>query len=234
MPSRSSMAWSLGYVGLAALDTVLAGSSNPNAHRLRSLTKPLLMPVLAAPTLLARHEPRTTMAGASLVGQAFSWGGDVALLGGGTRAFATGTASFGLGHVAYLRGFLSRADHSRPLMSRPATGALVGMWLLCTPVMARGAARRSAVLGLAVGGYASVLTAMAANALRLDASVPASARRLTAAGALVFLASDTTLGLRTFVLRDPAPALDRALETAVMASYTAAQLLLREGASRAG
>lgn len=154
----------------------------------------------------------------------------MALLGAGTPAFVTGTGSFGLAHVAYLAGFLSRADTSRPLLARPATQALLGTWSVSTPVLARGAARTAPVLGFAVGGYATLLTATAANALRLDTTVPVAARRLTAAGALLFLVSDTMLGLRKFVLADPPPA----LETAVMATYTAAQLLLSEGALRAG
>jgi uncharacterized membrane protein YhhN len=229
--ARSAGTWKLAYVALAALDTTLSGSSNPGAHRLRRLTKPLLMPTLAAATPGSPSKSR--LGTATLVAQVFSWGGDVALLGEGTRAFAAGTGSFGLAHAAYVSGFLSRADTSRPLLSRPATRALLGIWLVSTPVMARGAARTAPVLGFAVGGYATLLTAMAANALRLDDTVPVSARRLTAAGALLFLASDTTLGLRKFVLSDTSPALDQALETAVMATYTAAQLLLSEGAARA-
>ncbi|MEP6817057.1 MAG: lysoplasmalogenase [Marmoricola sp.] len=228
MRSWRSTPWRLGYVGLAVLDTALSGSAHSGAHRLRFVTKPLLMPALAASTLVAQRGRRSTQGTATLVAQAFSWGGDVALLGEGTRAFATGTGSFGLAHVAYVSGFLSRADTSRPLLARPATKALLATWLVTTPVLARGAARKAPVLGFAVGGYAVLLTAMAANALRLDATVPASARRLTAAGALLFLASDTMLGLRQFVLTDPPPA----LETLVMATYTAAQLLLSEGAAR--
>jgi uncharacterized membrane protein YhhN len=222
--------WKLGYAGLAALDTALSGSAHPSAHRARYLTKPLLMPALAAARVTSRAEHRSRLDTATLVAQAFSWGGDVALLGKGTRLFAAGTGSFGLAHVGYVVGFLSRADTSRPLLGRPATKALLATWLVSTPVMARGAARTDPVLGVAVVGYASLLTAMAANALRLDDSVPAPARRLVAAGALLFLASDTMLGLRKFVLADPPPA----LESLVMATYTTAQLLLAEGVTRAG
>lgn len=232
-PRRRNV-WRTGYLALAALDTLLAGSSGSRARKARRLTKPLLMPTLAASTRTAARGRGAGADPATLAAQALSWGGDVALLGQGTGAFATGTGSFGLAHAAYTSGFLRRADTSRPLLARPATRALLGIWLVSTPVMARGAARRAPVLGVAVAGYATLLTAMAANALRLDPSLPASARRLTAAGALLFLASDTALGLRTFVLTDPAPGTDAALEVGVMASYTIAQLLLSEGAVRAG
>ncbi|MDQ6641541.1 MAG: lysoplasmalogenase [Actinomycetota bacterium] len=226
--TRSST-WTLAYGGLAAVDTALSGSSRTSAHRLRYLTKPLLMPSLAASGLVRRPGQRSRMGTATLVAQAFSWGGDVALLGEGTRVFAAGTGSFGLAHLAYVWGLRSRADSSRSLLARPGTKALLGMWLVSTPVMARGAARTDPVLALAVSGYASLLTAMAANALRLDATMPVAARRLIAAGALLFLASDTMLGLRKFVLTDPPPA----LESLVMATYTGAQLLFSEGAARA-
>ena len=84
-------------------------------------------------------------------------------------------------------------------------------------------------MGAPVFGYATSLAAMVASANHLDPSLPTSARRLTAAGAGLFMLSDTLLGIRKFVLEDP-PA---GLETAVMATYTAAQFLLSEGASRA-
>ncbi|MGH3333218.1 MAG: hypothetical protein ACRDPJ_18115, partial [Nocardioidaceae bacterium] len=48
----------VGYLGLAAVDTVLASSSSPTAKRARFLTKPLLMPALA--TSLVETTPGRT------------------------------------------------------------------------------------------------------------------------------------------------------------------------------
>jgi uncharacterized membrane protein YhhN len=95
--------------------------------------------------------------------------------------------------------------------------------------MALMAARRHRELGGPVFGYATMLAAMAAAANYLDSDLSPAARRLTAAGATLFMVSDTMLGFRKFVLADPPPA----LETGVMATYTAAQFLLSEGAARA-
>ncbi len=215
---------------MATLDTALAGSAFAGAHRLRFLTKPLLMPALAAS--LATSPRASSLRRTTLVAQGFSWGGDVALLAHGTPAFAAGAGSFGMAHLAYLTGFTRRADRSRPLLSLPATRALLGVWAVSTPLLAWGAAEKNPVLGFAVVGYSGLLTAMAAHALRLDDTVPVAARRLTGAGALLFLVSDTTLGLRKFVLTDASPTLDSALETGVMATYTLAQLLLSEAAAR--
>ena len=49
-------------------------------------------------------------------------------------------------------------------------------------------------------------------------------------GALLFMLSDSVLGTRKFLLKN-APA---RVESVVMATYTAAQFLLSEGAARAG
>ncbi len=65
------------------------------------------------------------------------------------------------------------------------------------------ASRRNRELGGPVFGYATMLAAMAAAANYLDTDLPPSARRLTAAGAGLFMVSDTLLGFRKFALTDP-------------------------------
>jgi uncharacterized membrane protein YhhN len=212
------------YVTLAASDAWLAGTGGRWAQRARVVTKPLLMPTLAGSLLGSPVTPQRT---STLVAQAFGWGGDVALLRHGTLPFAVGTGSFGIGHVAYVAGFLRRRDTSTSLLRQPTTRALGLVWLVSAPVMAVGASRTDRVLGPAVAAYSGLLTAMAATALHLDG--PPAARRLTGAGALLFLASDTLLGARKFLMTDP----PERLESVVMATYTAAQLLLAEGAARA-
>jgi len=106
---------------------------------------------------------------------------------------------------------------------------VAGSWALTAPVMAFMAGRRNRDLGGPVFGYATMLAAMAAAANFLDTDLPPSARRLTAAGAGLFMLSDSLLGFRKFAMTNPPPQ----LETAVMATYTAAQFLLSEGAARA-
>lgn len=218
----------LAYVGLAAADTWLSGIANRNAHRARFLTKPLLMPTLTASLLTNPKAEDSPLRATTVAAQVGGWGGDVALLGEGTKPFLVGAGSFGLGHVAYLAGFLRQHGHGDP---REVTGtrAVAGSWALTAPVMAFMARRRHRELGGPVLGYATMLAAMAAAANYTDSDLPKSARRLTAAGATLFMVSDTLLGFRKFVLTDP-PA---ALETSVMATYTAAQFLLSEGAARA-
>lgn len=205
------------YVAAALLDTALAASSSKQARR---FTKPLLMPLLAT---------AVPVDGATRTAQAFSWGGDVALLGSGTKPFLAGTASFAAAHASSIRGFARVADPTTTLGSRTSTRSLAAVWLLAAPVLAARAARKDPVLGVAVAAYAGLLVTMAAHALHLDPALPRDSRWLSGAGALLFLVSDTTLAVRTFALEDPDPRLG----AVVMATYTAAQLLLAEGAARA-
>ena len=214
------------YVALAATDAGLAGTAGAWARRARFVTKQLLMPILAGSLLTTSRAARSPLRNGTLVAEAFGWGGDLALLRHGTRAFATGTGSFGFGHVAYATGFVRRREATR-LVTRPATRALAGIWALSAPPMSVGAARTAPVLGPAVAAYSALLTTMTATALHAD--LPPQARRLTAAGAVLFLVSDTLLGARQFLVEDS----PQRLETVVMATYSAAQLLLAEGAARA-
>jgi len=218
----------LGYVTLAVADTWLSGRSARAAHRARFVTKPLLMPVLAASLATNEKAAGSPLRTSTLVAQAGGWGGDVALLCEGTKPFLAGAGSFGVGHLAYVAGFLRRRSH-QPVREDASVKVIAGSWALTAPLMALLAGRQKRELGGPVLGYATLLAAMAAAASHLDPTVPASARRLTAAGAALFMVSDSLLGFRKFAMKNP-PA---ELETAVMATYTAAQFLLSEGAARA-
>jgi uncharacterized membrane protein YhhN len=229
MALRTSTKLRLGYVALAAADTWLAGSSRRAAQRARLVTKPLLMPTLAASLATDPRAASSPLRTSTLLAEGFGWGGDLALLGHSTEAFAAGAGSFGLGHVAYVAGFTGNRHSSARLRERPVARAAAVLAATAGPVMAAAAWRQERALGPAVLGYSTLLSAMLATSAHLDPSLPASARRLTLAGAALFTASDTLLASRKFLLTG-AP---ERLESLVMATYTAAQLLLSEGAARA-
>lgn len=218
----------LAFAALSVADTWLAGSGAGWTHRARFVTKPLLMPVLAASLATnedAAHAPlRTT----TLAAQAAGWGGDVLLLRHSDRAFAAGAGSFGVGHLAYITGFLRHRNRRTDLVANKATLGVAAAWALTAPFVALAALRKDRALGATVLGYSATLTAMAAHAQHLDAGLPRTARALTAAGALSFLASDSILGARSFLIPDP----PERLESVVMATYTAGQFLISEGAAR--
>ncbi len=214
------------YVVVAALDTLLAGTPGARAHRARRLTKPLLVPVLAASLATDPRAATSPLRRTTLLAQAAGWGGDVLLMGEGTARFTAGAGSFALGHAAYVVGF--RSVRGAPRWRPPV--ALAALWALTTPPLALAAARQDRRLGATVAAYSAVLTSMVALSTQLASTLPAPVRRSTTAGADLFLVSDTLIGVRELLLDAP----PQRLESAVMATYAAAQLLLAEGAVRAG
>lgn len=216
----------VGFLALAAVDTYLSGSSNPRAHTARRVTKPLLMPLLAASNLQDPRRQQTPVATSTSIAQAAGWGGDVLLLGHGTEAFAAGAGSFGVGHVSYIQGFRKLRRRDRRLVDAPVARSAAALTLAVGPVVAYGAAKQEPVLAPAVVGYMALLASMWANAGNLDPALSHRGRAFTLAGATLFTASDTMLGIRKFVWKNP----PERLESAVMATYTLAQFLLSEGA----
>lgn len=178
------------YGALALIDTLLSTSTRPLAHRARFVTKPLLMPVLSAS--LATTPGSSRARGAVLAAQAAGWVGDVALLSEERKPFVVGTTGFGVGHLAYLAAFLPLRRHQPPVVGDPRARALAALWVTTAPAMAWNARKES--VAPVVAAYSTLLTSMAVAATRLDSGQSPTARRLIAAGALTFLASDARSG----------------------------------------
>lgn len=214
----------LGYLGLAAVDTYLASRPGKAARRARFVTKPLLMPTLTATTELASKGQGGGMVRGVQAAQVFSWGGDVALLGKGERSFLAGVGSFFAAHLCYIGVFASARDPKAGL-SAPGPKAGAATWAVAAPVMAVAAGRQDPAMRVPIAAYAGILTTMFATSTMLDRSMKPSARRRIVAGTSLFLLSDSLLGIQKFLRREPSPA----LESAVMATYTAGQWLIAEG-----
>lgn len=226
---RTSTRFKIAFAALSLADTWLAGSGTHWAHRTRFATKPLLMPVLAASLATDTGAVGSPLRTTTLAAQVAGWGGDMLLLGRSDKAFAAGAGSFGIGHLAYITGFLRHRDRRTAVKDDKVALGVAGAWALTAPFVAIAAFRQDRALGATVLGYSATLTAMAAHAQHLDPTLPRTARALTAAGAVSFLASDSILGARSFLVPDP----PHRLESLVMATYTAGQLLISEGAARA-
>lgn len=211
------------YVTLAAVDAALAGSADPRRHRLRVLTKPALLPLLAlggtATPAEGGPESRAHTRGALAAAQTASWVGDVALLAPGDRALPRGMSAFGTAHAAYASRLVRAARPGATRALAPVAAALA-VQAVGAGVAAR---RRSPRLGVPTTAYGLALSTTAVTALAADG--PPRARLLLRSGALAFLVSDAILAVREHVWRDSPPA----LEAAVMVTYTGAQLLLAEG-----
>ncbi|MFL6062772.1 MAG: lysoplasmalogenase [Marmoricola sp.] len=215
----------LAYAAIAVVDSLLSGTADHRAHKARVLTKPLLMPTLMASLITDEKAADSPLRISTLAAQAGGWGGDLALIGDGSQSFMIGSGSFAAGHAAYISGFLANRSKTR----LPGPKAVAGLWATTAPGMVYGAAKLDRKLGPAIAGYSAMLATTVAAATQLDPSIGKSARRRSIAGATLFMLSDSILGTRKFLLKNPPPR----LETAVMATYTAAQYLLSDGAARA-
>jgi len=217
----------LSYVALAAADTVLASRPGKGARAARFVTKPLLMPALAT-AFIGATEGHGALAKGTAAAQAFSWGGDVALLGKGDTAFLSGLGSFFAGHLGYVAAFSSARDRGLEPLS-PGVKAAGVVLATAAPVMAFAAGRQQPKLRAPVAAYSAVLASMFAASTRLDPNIPPRARRTIMAGTGLFLASDTILATREFLVKDQSHKLD----AAVMATYTAGQGLIAAGVAQA-
>ena len=221
------------YASLAAADTALSASGSPTARRFRMVTKPLLMPSLGTAFMVSLRgrniDHGGRLRGATVAAQGLSGIGDIALLSKSEPAFLTGLGAFFGAHVAYTAAF---ADVARPWSDGGGRGGAVtagAAFAGLAPVMGWAAGRKSPALRAPVVAYAGIITAMFAASTRLDAAIPASSRRKVVTGTALFLASDTILGLREFLLPRKSPLTD----AAVMATYTAGQALIAAGVSEA-
>ena len=189
-------------------------------RRAQQIALPLVMPALAARTATGPRGPGSRQL---LAAQTLSWGGDLALLGAGRGRFLTGLTSFLAAHLAYTSALRSRS--SEPLLGTPGRRRLLAAGATAASGMALAAGREDRAVALPVAGYGVTLATMVAAAAAVD---PDRGRAQLLAGASLFLVSDTLLGVRRFVLPDRAEGLD----TAVVATYVAAQWCLAEGMRR--
>ena len=220
----------LAFAALAALDAGLAASSRPAARRARTVTKSALMPLLVLDTHVAASGGSSALLRGVRAAQGFSWLGDVALLGSTQRRFLLGLGSFAAAHVGYIAAFAGSLD---PESSgrEPGVRAAAAVFAATGPAMAALARRQDPALAVPVLGYAGIISAMLATSTTLDRAFPRAARQRIVAGSALFVVSDTILALGKFARADgsgPGP-----LDTAVMATYTAGQWLIADGAARA-
>jgi len=196
--------------GLAFVPYVVVGvlqmASKVLEHvALDRITRPLLMPALAVPVLLAlRRAPTRTLA-LLLLGIALSWLGDLTL-----QWFVVGLGCFLLAHLAYLAmlwTFSGRASAVVTVLAAFVASAWwVGLLALLWPHLGP--------LKVPVVVYGAALLAMATMATRGGVVV--------AVGGVAFVLSDSGLAFRTFT-----PLLEgRDADVVIMGLYVVAQGLI--------
>jgi uncharacterized membrane protein YhhN len=162
------------------------------------------------------------------VAQGFSWLGDVALLSASRTGFLSGVAAFAGAHAGYITAF-ARTRDANAVASDPGPRAAAMAFATTAPAMAIAAGRKDPTLRAPIAAYAGILASMFGTSTMLNQQLPGSARGRIVAGTTLFLASDSLLGIQKFMLSRPIPP----LESAVMATYTAGQWLIADGARRA-
>jgi uncharacterized membrane protein YhhN len=191
--------------------------------RLIRITKPLMMPLLAAAYLLASESPTYWIVAGLLLGAM----GDTALIEADRgKRFLIGLAAFLLGHLAYIVALLAPVlrDGSPEPWMLPAAAALAVVGFFVYRLLRPGLGSMKAPVLL----YTVVILTMALAAL-LRAPVvsgpvvPGPAFWLPLVGAVFFLISDTALAYRAF--RRPFPHAGRL----VAVTYVLAQTLIVTG-----
>ncbi|MCI0572117.1 MAG: lysoplasmalogenase [Myxococcaceae bacterium] len=137
---------------------------------------------------------RPPMPGRGVVLTALAFGalGDVALDFEGPTAFMAGLGAFLVGHLFYIAAFTRLARKGTLRWGRAAAVVAAGVALGAYLVP------RTGGLALPVAGYVLAITAMATTAVLAARTSP-----LLVIGALSFLASDTTIAMRKFVVPLP-------------------------------
>lgn len=205
----------LALLALAQLASCLWGRDS-----VRIPTKIFLTQFVAMAYAAVAAEPSVWV----LLGLAFGCAGDFALLWPlDLRLFAVGTCAFGLGHLCYLRFILM----TFPITVGPVWIAAVSLVYLagCVAVYVKSRPdipRRVAPL---TGAYMLVLSSVSVCTLLAFLSDRSWGGALAFLGASAFLASDGILSNMLFVKRAEPPRQN----FAVMATYTAAQVLLAAG-----
>lgn len=215
MPNAAA---TLVLAGLAALaDLVCAAAGWEGA---RVATKPLPALILAYAAFRAPRVPRTLAAGLVAAGV-----GDELLLSSGSLSFMLGMCAFAAMHVCYIaafarlgsgRGFVRRM----PWLLLPFAALVVGTNVILGP--------QAGTFALPVAVYSALLGAMAVCAVDAAGRINARAAWLIAGGALVFMASDTTLAFAKF--SHGFPLSGTPAELAIVGSYFIAQIAITAGA----
>ena len=167
---------------------------------LHKVCKPALLLTLIAWYIFSMRERNGSVPVVVLLALAFSWGGDVLLMGSGEFFFMLGLASFLIAHVFYILSF-------RRLCNEDNEDSLQGLHMarFAFPVVLYGTGLvvilydHLGELKIPVMAYALVLTIMVLNALFRFRRTTSSSFILVFSGAILFMISDSLLAVNKFL-----------------------------------
>ncbi len=192
------------------------------------ITKPLLMLFLIGYLMKEATLPSSTFKKLMVAALFFSWQGDTFLMFVENPPFIEwffllGLGAFLIAHLCYMTAFLKAPlGHDHFLKKQPYWIIfflifLVGNILFLWPGI-------PADMKIPVVLYSLAIVAMAISCLNLKGRVPADAFKLLFIGVLLFVASDTLIGIRKF--KEPFPF----IQGFIMILYLTAQLMITLGA----
>lgn len=203
---RMASGWLIAYVAASAVDVL---GVLIDAAGLHWVIKPLLMPLLLAFFVASLDGLEHRLATWVKAALAFSWVGDILLMLDGDLFFTLGLLGFLAAQICYIIGFRPFAAlgplGTRPWLALPYLGYGIALCLVLLPGLG--------ALAAPVALYAAALVTMALLATGIAPRA--------AAGAILFVLSDSLLGLTA--LADVLPESARAL---IMPTYLAGQLLI--------
>lgn len=194
---------------------------------LTSIAKPMLMPLLVWYLVSFVHYPIALRNKLMVAAFAFSWIGDIALMraAGRERFFLIGLVAFLITHLLYIVSFTMVADPSQePILRRRVWVALplaVYLSLLLAIVFPAVVPE----LKVPVAVYTGVLATMALFALNRYKRVNDRSFALVFGGALLFMISDSLIGINLFVCHGTL----FMGGIAIVATYMAGQYLIAKG-----
>lgn len=203
---RHARGWLFAYLAVSLLDVL-----GPDGW-LHWISKPLLMPLLLGFFLASLDGLEHRLVTWVCAALAFSWAGDVLLMGDGDLFFVLGLLAFLGAQVCYIVGFRPYAVlgplRRRPWLGLPYLAYGVALLVLLWPDLGS--------LALPVTVYAAALVAMALLATGVSP--------VTATGAILFMLSDSLIALTS--LSDVLP---DAAGWWIMPTYVLGQLLIVVG-----
>ncbi len=209
------------YAAVSALDTVLAATGSDGAKRIRLITKPALMPLLASGS-----HPGANLGPAVGLALAGSWIGDVGLLNSSDTGFLIGIGGFAGAHVSYLTALTAPVPDPRTQRAaiNIAAAGFSAVTICVGTLLWKRLSRTDPSLRAPVAAYAGLVSTMGFAAVRRGVLLGGKTGRRLIAGGILFTVSDGLVAVTKFGPRRYA-----LLDALVMATYTSAQALLVAG-----
>ena len=188
--------------------------------RIKNITKPFWVPAIAAFYIITAGEPEVPV----LVALFFGYLGDLFIMRGRKSWFIAGAFSFLAGHFFYIFSFITDAGGAAVLINRPLFSIFFLIpYIGCAVFIKRSISGNISSVYYAAVFYYTILLLMSYSSILRFRAVPTESFIMTLSGTLLFIISDTLIGVRNFRRKF------KGIELIIVVTYLAAQLLIVAG-----